>query len=75
MIDMLARVQRMYETTESIGSGSGTSKNYESITQLRNGSDEDVDRRLSNCCFRLVSSNRSSPPLQSYELVCRTVQI
>ncbi|EFO14294.1 hypothetical protein LOAG_14228, partial [Loa loa] len=76
MIDMLARVQRMCETTESIGSGSGLGKKYESIIQLEDRSDTDSDRRLSSCCFHFAScDHRSSNPLKSYELVCRTIQI
>lgn len=51
MIDMLARVQRMYETTESISSGSGIDKKYERNIQLNNESDENIDRRLFHCCF------------------------
>lgn len=61
MIDMLARVQRMCETS---GSGSGVTKKYDS------SSDADLDRRLSSCCFRFASSNRSSQALP-YELVCK----
>ncbi|VDK83884.1 unnamed protein product [Litomosoides sigmodontis] len=44
MIDILARVQRMYETAESIDSGSGMDKKHESVIQLRNEGDENLDR-------------------------------
>ncbi|VBB34505.1 unnamed protein product, partial [Acanthocheilonema viteae] len=44
MIDMLARVQRMCEATGSAGTGSEMSKDYERIIQLRNESDENLDR-------------------------------
>ncbi|KAL3986058.1 Zinc finger C3HC4 type (RING finger) family protein [Acanthocheilonema viteae] len=67
MIDMLARVQRMCEATGSAGTGSEMSKDYERIIQLRNESDENLDRRLSNCCFRFAFCNRSSLPLKSYD--------
>ncbi|CAG9537851.1 unnamed protein product [Cercopithifilaria johnstoni] len=74
MIDMLARVQRMCEITESIDSGSGIGRKYERIIPLRNGSNENLERRLSNCCFRFALCNRSSLSPQSHELVHRTIQ-
>ncbi|VIO99382.1 Uncharacterized protein BM_BM833 [Brugia malayi] len=60
MIDMLARVQRMCEITNRIDSGTGMIKKYERNIQLGNRSDTDLNQRLSSCCFRFASFNRSS---------------
>lgn len=51
MIDMLARVQRMYETAQSIDSGSGMGKKHERVIQLRSESNENLDRRCSKLLF------------------------
>ncbi|VDN93111.1 unnamed protein product [Brugia pahangi] len=70
MIDMLARVQRMCEITKRIDSGTGMIKKYERNIQLGNRSDTDLNHRLSSCCFRFASFNRSSNIQQQlYELV------
>ncbi|KAM3716239.1 RING finger protein [Dirofilaria immitis] len=44
MIDMLARVQRMCETAESICSGSGIGDKYDNIIQLGNKNDAGLNR-------------------------------
>uniref|UniRef100_A0A915Q1D8 RING-type domain-containing protein n=1 Tax=Setaria digitata TaxID=48799 RepID=A0A915Q1D8_9BILA len=68
MIDMLARVQRMCDTAESVDAGCGTDKKCDSVVELGNRTEPDLDRRLSSCCFRFAPCNRSSShALQTFD--------